>query len=78
LLHYPHKYGIKVTDRSYVQNFGFDVTNYRDKKGDVLKNENYFNLIIAKARSGRTGNIHLKYIPQFHRIEEIYSTTNKY
>ncbi len=78
LLYYPDKYGINVRDRSYKNQFDFDINDYRDKNGKEIPNNNYFNLIIGKARSGRTGNVHLKYLARFHKFEDISRLTDNY
>lgn len=78
LLYYPDKYGVNVRDMSYKKQFDFDIEDYRDLKGNEIPNNNYYNLIIGKARSGRTGNVHLKYLPQFHKFEDITKLTENY
>ena len=78
LLYYPDKYGVNVRDMSYKKQFDFDIEYYRDTKGNEIPNNNYYNLIIGKARSGRTGNVHLKYLPQFHKFEDITRLTENY
>lgn len=78
LLYYPDKYGVNVRDMSYKKQFDFDVEGYRDANGNEIPNNYYYNLIIGKARSGRTGNVHLKYLPQFHKIENITRLTENY
>lgn len=78
LLYYPDKYGVNVRDMSYKKQFDFDIEGYRDTKGNEIPNNNYYNLIIGKARSGRTGNIHLKYLPQFHKFEDVTRLTENY
>ncbi|MBZ0180541.1 MAG: hypothetical protein K8F36_14745 [Melioribacteraceae bacterium] len=78
LLYYPDKYGVNVRDMSYKKQFDFDIEGYRDANGKEIPNNYYFNLIIGKARSGRTGNVHLKYLPQFHKFEDITRVTENY
>lgn len=78
LLYYPDKYGVNVRDMSYKKQFDFNIEDYRDTKGNEIPNNNYYNLIIGKARSGRTGNVHLKYLPQFHKFEDIARLTENY
>lgn len=78
LLYYPDKYGVNVRDMSYKKQFDFDIDGYRDMNGKEIPNNYYYNLIIGKARSGRTGNVHLKYIPQYHKIEDITRLTENY
>lgn len=78
LLYYPDKYGINVRDMNYKNQFDFNIDDYRDKDGKEIPNDNYFNLIIGKARSGRTGNVHLKYLPRFHKFEDISRLTDNY
>jgi len=78
LLYYPDKYGVNVRDMSYKEQFDFDIEDYRDTKGNEIPNNNYYNIIIAKARSGRTGNVHLKYLPQFHKFEDITRLTENF
>ena len=71
LLYYPDKYGISIREPGFKEHFGFDIDNYRDAEGKEILNNNYYNVIIPKARSGRTGSIHLKYLPQYHKFEDI-------
>ena len=78
LLYYPHKYHVDVNEERYKRESGFDIKEYRDKNGDEISRENYYNVKIVKARSGRTGDIHLKYLPQFHKFEEIFEVVEDY
>lgn len=78
LLYYPDKYGVNVREMSYKKQFDFDIEDYRDTSGKDIPNNYYYSLIIGKARSGRTGNVHLKYIPQHHKFEDITRLTDNY
>lgn len=78
LLYFPFKYGISPRSPYYKETFDFDLDNYSDAKGNKIPNEEYYNIIIGKARSGRTGNVHLKFLPQFSKYEEISQFNNSY
>ncbi|HMN16290.1 MAG TPA: DnaB-like helicase C-terminal domain-containing protein [Ignavibacteriaceae bacterium] len=75
LLYYPAKYGINVREAEFKKRLNFDIDDFRDENGNEIKNENYFQLIIGKARSGRTGSIHLQYLPQFNKFEKLKKIT---
>lgn len=75
LLYYPAKYGINVRDSEFKKRLNFDIDDFRDENENEIRNENYFQLIIGKARSGRTGSIHLKYQPEFNKFEKLRKIT---
>lgn len=78
LLYFPFKYGISPRSTYYKETFDLDLDNYSDSKGNKILNEEYYNIIIGKARSGRTGNVHLKFLPQYSKYEEISQFNNRY
>ncbi|MCU7493813.1 MAG: AAA family ATPase [Ignavibacteria bacterium] len=61
LLYRPAEYGVNP----------FEGSNYLyyDNQGSPLKAEEYMEIVIAKARSGRTGVVPVQYVPSIHHIE---------
>ncbi|HEX2867827.1 MAG TPA: DnaB-like helicase C-terminal domain-containing protein [Ignavibacteriales bacterium] len=63
LLYRPGLYGIDVTIDSDFR--------YTTQEGIPLNPDEYFEVIIAKARNGRTGNVTLRYRPEIHTFETV-------
>lgn len=63
LLYRPGLYGIDVAKDSDFQ--------YTTQEGLPLNPDEYFEVIIAKARNGRTGNVTLRYRPEIHTFEPV-------
>lgn len=63
LLHWP--------DKNKIDPFQKTSNSYLTKDSFSLKKEEYFEVLIAKARAGRTGRAVLRYRPEFHRFESI-------
>lgn len=62
LLYRPALYGINGMNNDY---------QYFTEEGCRLSSEEYFEVIIAKARNGRTGNAVLRYRPEIHTFESV-------
>jgi replicative DNA helicase len=65
MLYRPIEYGIDP--------FEGKQCTYYDMLGNPLKAEDYMEVIIAKARSGRTGLVTVQYLRPIHRIESVKS-----
>lgn len=62
LLHHPQSYDLQVPEASRL---------WKLKDGEPCKPEEYFELIVAKARNGIVGTIPLRYEKAFHRISDL-------
>ncbi|MGE5350655.1 MAG: DnaB-like helicase C-terminal domain-containing protein [Acidobacteriota bacterium] len=49
---------------------------YYDMLGNLLKADEYLEILIAKARSGRTGMVPVRYLRPVHRIESVNAIKN--
>jgi replicative DNA helicase len=63
LLYRPGLYGIDITKDSDFR--------YTTLEGFPLNPDEYFEVIIAKSRNGRTGNVTLRYRPEIHTFESV-------
>jgi replicative DNA helicase len=59
--------------------YGLDVpatrSSLRNKSGKAVENDNYAEILIAKARSGKTGTIPVVYQPAIHDFEDLVRMT---
>ncbi|HEX2960938.1 MAG: DnaB-like helicase C-terminal domain-containing protein [Bacteroidota bacterium] len=69
MLYRPKKYGIDPFE-------GKEYTFY-DMFGNQIKADEYMEIIVNKARNGRTGIVPVQYIPAMHRIEGVKCIKSK-
>lgn len=62
MLYRPFQYGIDGRSKDF---------KYLTISGDELSKEEYFEVIITKARNARTGSVALRYRPEIHTIEPV-------
>jgi replicative DNA helicase len=63
-LYRPSNYGIDP--------FASTGNEFKTKDGQSLKAEEYFEVIIGKARNGKVGITTLQYIPKYHKFENVW------
>jgi replicative DNA helicase len=67
-LYRPDYYGIDVSGT---------INSFRTKSGKTVENDDYAEILIAKARSGRTGTIPILYQKEIHEFEDLIRVTTE-